>query len=630
MEPGQERPRDPWYLPNPQTKLRLDPPVSPALLAFLWSLLLPQAAPPAQPHPQGPGALPEASVEPRIENVVLISMDVTRRDRLGFHGGTARTPRLDGLAAAGTVFEGALAPTPVTLPSHASLLTGTYPPRHGVRDNGAFRLRPDEITLAGTLAAAGFDCAGIVSAFVLDAQFGLDAGFAHYDDRFQSGLGGMLGHEERRARATTDAALGWLAAREEGPFFLFVHYFDPHHPYEPPEPFASAAVHPYDGEIAYMDSEIGRLLDALAERELVERTLVVVTADHGESLGEHGEETHGIFLYQSTMAVPLVFRGPGIAAGRRVAGEVSLVDVAPTILASLGQPIGAHVQGRSLLGVLRDGLELEPRPVYLEARTGFHSFGWAPLAAIVRDGIKYVHAPRPELYDLGRDPHERENLLESHPELAAALAAELEAWIPMLARGAGSAPGEVVLSDADRRRLEALGYTAAAPPRGAGAGRDPKDALGEFALLQRAGQAQEAGEWESALELYERVLAQNPSNFAALERSGMVLSNLGRHAQAIERLERSNLFPGLPMYSLAQAHARIGDIERALSILEEVRRRNPKFMPAHLFFAQYHEAEGRTAEALAAYRGLLANWHGEASFRARIEERVRELERELR
>ena len=580
---------------------------------------------------QEPAALPEQN-EARARNVVLVSMDVTRRDRLGFHGGPAATPNLDALAASGVVFEHVFAPTPVTLPSHASLFTGVYPARHGVRDNGIFRLDERATTLAETLHAQGFATGAVVAAFVLDGQFGLAQGFEHYDDRFQTGLGGMLGREERSATEVTDAALRWLDARdEEKPFFLFAHYFDPHHDYAPPEPFATAAAHPYDGEIAYMDSEIGRLIDALEKRELLSETLVVVTADHGESLGEHGEETHGIFVYESTTAVPLVVRGPGIEGGRRLATAVSLVDVAPTILAAFGAPIDAAMQGRSLWPAIAEGLELDPVPVFLEARSGYHSFGWAPLAAIVDGGVKYVRAPKPELYDLARDPGETTNLVSERSELAATLRARLDAWLA--ANDAPNAWGsDVALTDEDRARLAALGYTISAPSKDADArpARDPKDALEEFAHLQRAGRAQEDGQLEEALRLYDAVLARNPHNFTALERSGMALLNLGRDEEAIERLERSNLFAGLPMFSLAQAHARVGNIERALAILAEVRTRNPKFMPAHLFFAQYHEAQGELVPALAAYRVLLANWYGDEGFRTKIEARVAELERQLK
>ncbi len=567
----------------------------------------------------------EPDPAPRASHVLLISMDVTRRDRLGFHGGPARTPNLDALAAAGVVFEHALAPTPVTLPSHATLLTGTYPPRHGVRDNGTFRLAPGSATLAGTLRAAGLRTGAVVSAFVLDAQFGLDQGFESYDDRFQTGLGGMLGREERSATATTDAALRWLDVRGDGAFFLFVHYFDPHHPYAPPEPFASQADHPYDGEIAYMDAQIGRLLEGLRQRELLDTTLVIATADHGESLGEHGEETHGIFVYQSTLAVPLVLRGPGLPAGRRVAGEVSLADVTPTVLDLLGHPIGAHVQGRSLVQALDGDPQVPTRPIYLEAHSGAHSFGWAPLTALVQDHHKFIAAPRPELYDLRADPRETRNLVEQDPERVRTMGERLAALARELGAGSASAPAAAPLADEDRRRLEALGYTPSAPRADGEVGLDPKDGLAEFVLLQRAGAMQEENRLSEAVELYDRILERNPRNWTALERSGLALLHLGRFDAAVERLERAPLFPGLPMYGLAQAHARLGNIERALQILGDVRRRNPKFMPAHLFFATYHEAQGEVAEALEAYRVLLENWHGDPEYRSRIERRVREL-----
>lgn len=564
------------------------------------------------------------------DRVLLVSIDTARRDHFGFHGGRARTPNLDRLASKGVVFERAHATTPVTLPSHTSLFTGLYPPRHGVRDNARFRLGPEADTLAEHFGAAGFRTAAFVSAFVLDAQFGLAQGFEVYDDRFQSGLGGMPGREERAATATTEMALRWLNARGDGKWFVFLHYFDPHHPYEAPKQHLPDGVHPYDAELAYVDTELGRVLDHLSTRRLLERTLVVVTADHGESLGEHGEATHGIFVYESTLAIPLMFHGPGLAAGTRVATPVSLVDVAPTLVQLVGlAPLG-ETHGRSLSRELHgEGLAAveavpPPRALYAEAYTNSYTFGWSPLAALIQGDQKYILAPRPELYDLGADPRETQDLTMTSPEVATALRAELERWYGELAGAAASKLGiDVQLTDEERARLGALGYASSGGiARATGIGRDPKDALVEFELMQRAGAAHDAGRLEEALALYERILAQNPRNALVLERSGMALIGLKRTREGVERLESLDLFPGSSMFALAQAYATLGDAERTLALVTELRERNPKFMPAHLFFAQLCEGTGDRAGAIAAYERLLANWHGDIAFRRQIERRI--------
>jgi len=570
------------------------------------------------------------------DRVLLVSIDTARRDHFGFHGGAARTPNLDRLARAGVVCERAHAPTPVTLPSHTSLFTGLYPPRHGVRDNARFRLGPEADTLAERFGAAGFQTAAFVSAFVLDAQFGLAQGFEVYDDRFQSGLGGMPGREERAATATTEMALRWLNARGDGKWFVFLHYFDPHHPYDAPKQHAVDGVHPYDAELAYVDTELGRVLAHLHTRDLMQRTLVVVTADHGESLGEHGEATHGIFVYQSTLAIPLMFHGSGLAAGTRVATPVSLVDVAPTLLQLVGLTPLDGVHGHSLARELRgqalaEGEAAPPaRALYAEAYTNSYTFGWSPLAALIQGEQKYILAPRPELYDLGTDPHELQDLAASSPEVATALRTELQRWYGELAGDAASKPAiDVQLTDEERARLGALGYVSSGgSAHTTGLGRDPKDALAEYELMQRAGVAHDAGRLEEALALYERILAQNPRNAVVLERSGMALIGLKRTKEGVARLEALDLFPGSSMFALAQAYATLGDAERTLLLVTELRERNPKFMPAHLFFAQLCEGTGDRAGAIAAYEWLLANWHGDRAFRRQIEQRIDALRNE--
>ncbi|MEE2677563.1 MAG: sulfatase [Myxococcota bacterium] len=418
-------------------------------------------------------------------NLLLVVVDTLRADHVSAYGYPRdTTPQLAALAAEGTRVEIAYAPSATTGPTHAALFSGRHPRSVGVRRNAV--PLPEEVpTLAERLADAGFATAGVVSSFVLDGRFGFDQGFSDWDDDFEPSQatvrhGSFEGHAleagfDRRASETTDRALAWLAQSRTAPFFLFVHYFDPHDPYVPPAPFAERfAVAPdasprdqatarYDAEVAYTDAEIGRLLAGLDALELADDTLVVVTADHGEGLFDHGHLFHDVFLYEEAVRVPLVVRGPGIAAGRVVAGPVSLVDLLPTLLDLVEGPGPAGTGARSFAPLLRGVGNFDAeRPIVLERRE-FRTdrVGRIPVrgeALAVRAGRwKYVEAPeegRRELYDLVRDPGEMENVSGREPARVAALADFLARWREEHPVMAPVAP----VSPEDARRLEALGY----------------------------------------------------------------------------------------------------------------------------------------------------------------------------
>src|SRR5438093_1706910 len=367
-------------------------------------------------------------------NVLLVTLDTTRADRLGCYGyAGARTARLDRLAAEGVRFENAFADAPITLPSHASLLTGLYPFEHGVRNNGNFYL-PDRFeTLATLLRKRGYRTAAFVSSFVLDRRYGLARGFESYDDRMEEAVAlGSGGEAERRGDRTALACTRWLegyaAQRASTPFFVWLHLYDPHEPYRPPPPFRELfADHPYDGEVAFADVVVASVLEKLAQLGLLDRSLVVVVADHGESLGDHGEETHSMFLYESAIRVPLILWRPGVLpAGRVVASPVRTVDVAPTILDILGEPPLAAPHARSLRGTIDGRAPERPAAIYAETYVPKLYLNGAALRALREDRYKLIDAPRPELYDLDRDPGETQNRLEQEPALANGLRAELE------------------------------------------------------------------------------------------------------------------------------------------------------------------------------------------------------------
>jgi choline-sulfatase len=426
----------------------------------------------------------------RPHGIVLITLDTTRADYLGVYGSAhAATPNLNRLSARAVVFEQAITVAPLTLPAHSSLFTGLLPPRHGVRDN-AGALAPHHDTLPELMRRRGFQTAAFVSSAILHADRGLAAGFETYDDRRATSRA-LAGGLQRPANETVDAALTWLRSRHDRPFFLWVHLYDPHAPYDPPEPIRTAyRDNPYAGEVAFADAELGRLTAFLEAHGLLDRTALIVTADHGESLHEHGEAGHGIFLYESVVRIPLIVRAPGLAA-RRIAAVTSLVDVMPTILdlAGADRP-AARLDGISLIDAMRGAADLDV-DAYAESQYPLQ-FGWSPLRSLRNGRFKLIAAPRPELYDLERDPSELRNLFGTRPDLGRAMAQrlmEMEAAATGDARAADSAvPPDIA------ERLAALGYIApVARPASTTPSPlpDAKDHIGEYTALAR--QRREAG-----------------------------------------------------------------------------------------------------------------------------------------
>ena len=414
---------------------------------------------------------------PSIDRVVLISVDTLRADHVGCYGASrAHTPTLDAVARRGVRFDAAVSPAPPTLPSHATLLTGLDPPQHGVRDNSVFSLAEEIPTLAERFREAGFATAAFVGAMVLDRRHGLARGFDVYGDRMGVQRSGKanLPYPERRAEAVVDEALAWMATGPER-FFLWVHLYDPHVPYQPPPGFRAAFPDsPYDGEIAYADAQLARLLAALERGGPADRTLLVVTSDHGESLGEHGFTTHGYSIYEATQRVPLLMRGPGLPAGRVVTEPVGLTDIAPTLLEVAGLDPLATTSGEALDRVIAG--DMGGRVAYMETLAPQLQFGWSPLRGVRTRRHRYVRAPRPELYDLGEDPRESRNLAGSLPDLVA----ELDGALQERLGGERAVEPVALLSEEERARLESLGYAVASvggdPTRpGAVGGRDPKD-----------------------------------------------------------------------------------------------------------------------------------------------------------
>lgn len=479
-------------------------------------------------------------------NLLLITIDTTRADRIGCYGSAdAATPNLDRIAAEGALFDRAIAVAPITLPSHVSLLTGRYPPRHGVRLNGDFRLPEDEETLATHLRRRGYATAAVVGSYVLSADFGISRGFDSYDeppvDRAVAPAGNVLRHYaivERPAAEVTGAALDLLDGRLEEPFFLWLHYYDPHGEYAPPEPYASRFEHsPYDGEIAYVDAEIGKVLDGLRSAGRLDRTLVAVTSDHGECLGDHGENTHGLFVYEAALRVPLLLRfPPQVPAGTRSGHLVAGVDLAPTLLGLLGQPQMADVEGVSFVAAALGETPPQREPVYAEAELPLRAYGWAPLRALHDGNRKFIEAPQRELYDLALDPAEQRNLAAEAPE-------EVEEWVRRLAALEADWPAEtpeaVQTLDAEARaRLSALGYVSAGAKPPVRADRpDPKRLVPLHNLLLDAQTLVAHGALPQAHELLRKGLETDPANPTLLEMNGTLLCSTGRCDLGVELLE---------------------------------------------------------------------------------------------
>ncbi|MGB5219489.1 MAG: sulfatase, partial [Polyangiales bacterium] len=359
----------------------------------------------------------QATIAPERPNVVVITIDTLRADRLGCYGfEQARTPRIDALAAEGVRVDRAMAAVPITLPSHTTIFTGLNPPAHGVRDNGLYKVPDEAETLAERLKAEGYRTQAFVSAWVLHHRFNLDQGFDGYEDVLaDEGDPEMFRVPERSGKATMDSVLNWLDTAaypsKESPFFLWVHLFDPHQPYAPPEEDAKASPTLYDGEIASVDRQIGRFIDKLRDKNVLDDTILVLTSDHGESLGEHGEATHALFIYESTIRVPLIVRYPhGLPGGKVYDGAVAGVDLMPTILGLLGLKPN-DTQGVDLSKALAGNAEPPARSPYSESVHPELEFGMAPLHGLRSEQWTYIRAPRAELYDRSTDPGEMRNLL---------------------------------------------------------------------------------------------------------------------------------------------------------------------------------------------------------------------------
>jgi arylsulfatase A-like enzyme/thioredoxin-like negative regulator of GroEL len=542
-------------------------------------------------------------------NVLLVTLDTTRADRLGCYGyAGAETPVLDELARDGVLFEQAASPTGFTLPSHSSILTGLYPPYHGVRLNGGAALADVHVTLAERLAEHGYRCGAFIGAMVLDGRWGLGQGFDRYDDEFELGPDQRfnLAKVQRPGDRVVDAALGWLGEEGDRPFFAWVHLYDPHTPYEPPEPFRSrfdpggpsppsAGESPsadsqmarlrewlrrqsalYDGEIAFTDAQVGRLLDWLDAQGLADDTIVVVVGDHGEGLGSHGETEHGYFIYDFAVRVPFLIRLPaGDLRDVRVPAQVRTVDILPTVLALVGVDPPEAVHGESLVPLMADPDREGPGYAYSESMAPSLQYGWSPLYGVRTADYKFIEAPRGELYDLGQDPGEADNVITRLPGVAEELRGVLARIREEIEAGAPE-PQQADLDEQTLAMLASLGYVGGASAAREGEDlADPKDTLHLYNMIGIATQ---------------------------------LFSN-DDHAGAARQLEMAlEEDPGIPQARLllATSYRKLGRTGDAKEILDAYLREDPDSVQALIAMAGILSEEGNTEEVLAICRRALA------------------------
>ena len=535
--------------------------------------------------PRFAGAAPPGSDPP---NVVLITIDTVRPDHLGCYGYKfIETPHLDALAAAGVRFTNAYTPVPITLPAHSVMLTGTYPMRTGMHDFSGNRLKASQPTLATLLHAKGYTTGAVLGSAVLDSRFGLNRGFDFYHDDFdfsrldEKNIDAMM----RPGNEVIDHALGWLEGNRRKPFFLWVHLYDAHHPYKPPSPYLlKYRNRPYDGGIAFVDAQVGRVVSYLKTKGLYDRTLIVVAADHGEGLGEHGEKTHGFFIYDTTLHVPLIFKLPSGTGPQKsvVSDAVNLADILPTVLETIGASSPKEVQGRSLVPSMAGKPTTAEAENYAETYLPRIHFNWSELRGVRFRQYHFIDAPRPELYDLSADPHELINLYSTKRAVASVMRVRLGQLVTQFTPAAGEKTAEKTgLDPALVERLKSLGYVAVA---GGTAGDD--DVLSDRRLADP----------KDRIQVYELVS------------DALADSQRGRYAESIQKLQQAEKAEkdSLPVhYLLALNYYRQSDLPAAIKEFQIAVKLSPEYSLANYYLGLSYTKIGDWDQAIVALRRTL-------------------------
>ena len=521
-------------------------------------------------------SVPAALAAPNpAPNVVFITIDTLRADHLGCYGyKQIRTPNIDALAADGVRFERAYTPVPVTLPSHSVIFTGTYPLLSGMHDFAANTLNPTQPTLASVLKEQGYTTGAVIAAAVLDSRFGLNHGFDFYYDHFDFNRmeEANLDEMERPGNLVADQALEWLGQNYQKKFFLWIHLYDPHYPYRPPAPYSEEYKdRPYDGEIAFADAQVGRLIGFLKAKGLYQNTLIVLSGDHGESLGEHGEKTHGFFIYNATLHVPVIIRLPGGASAKTVSELISLADLMPTVLQALKVDVPSQVQGRNLLPLMTPKNEEAARSLYAETFMPRLHFNWSELRAVETENYHFIDAPKPELYDLKKDPGETQNLYPQKKAVAEEMRAKLATLIREYSAGQELAE-KTGLDPALMERLKSLGYAGFS---GGGTPTitdrnlpDPKDRIATYELISDAIAESQHGQYAQSVEKLNAALKTEPTSVPVHYLHGLNYYRLGDFAKSVDEFQQ--VLKASPDYALASFHlglayARTGQVDDAIA-----------------------------------------------------------------
>jgi arylsulfatase A-like enzyme/Flp pilus assembly protein TadD len=554
-----------------------------------------------------------ASAAPKAApNVVFITIDTLRADHLGCYGyQQIHTPNIDSLAADGIRFERAYTPVPVTLPAHAVIFTGTYPMLSGMHDFAGNKLNPAQPTLASVLKDQGYTTGAVIGSAVLDSRFGLNHGFDFYYDHFdfnrfqESNLDKM----ERPGNVVADVALDWLGKNYQHRLFFWMHLYDPHYPYRPPTPYSGEYKDRlYDGEIAFADAQVGRLLRFLKDKGLYANTLIVLSGDHGESLGEHGEKTHGFFIYNATLHVPVIIHLPGAIHAKTVTEIVSLADLMPTVLEALNVSVPSQVQGRNLLPLTTAKKEYEPRDLYAETFLPRLHFNWSELRGVEMEKYHFIDAPKPELYDLTNDPHERQNLYSQKKAVSEQMKAKLDSLIREYTPGSELAQ-KTALDPALMERLKSLGYVGFSGggnnnPKSSESA-DPKDRILTYELISDGMVDSQHGRYTESVEKLTSALKTDPDSVPVHYLLGLDYYRLQDYSKAIEHLERVlQLSPeyALAAFQLGLTYGRAGDATRAIESLKHALTLDPTNFAAAYNLGAVYIQQRMSSEAIAAFR----------------------------
>jgi arylsulfatase A-like enzyme/Flp pilus assembly protein TadD len=556
-----------------------------------------------------------AEVKP-APNVVVITIDTLRADHLGCYGDKEiRTPNIDALASEGARFERAYTPVPVTLPAHTVIFTGTYPMHSGMHDFSGNKLNPSQATLASVLKQHGYVTGAVIGSAVLDSRFGLNRGFDFYYDHFdfnrlqESNLEEM----ERPGNVVADVALDWLGKNRNNKFFLWMHLYDPHYPYRPPAPYSEQYKdRPYDGEIAFADAQVGRLIAFLKANGLYRNTIIVLSGDHGESLGEHGEQHHGFFIYNATLHVPVIIRWPGNATPKVVPELVSLADLMPTVLQALKLEVPPQAQGLNLLPLMNAKNADEARSLYAETYLPRLHFNWSELRAVETEKYHFIDAPKPELYDLSKDPGETQNLYAQKTAVSDELRARLTALVSQFSAGPELAQ-KTGLDPALMERLKSLGYAGFSgggdPTITDRSLPDPKDRIQVYESISDAIAESQHGQYESSAQKLTAALKTDPDSVPVHYLLGLDYYRMREYPRAVEELQRVlKLSPdyALAAFNLGLAYARTGDLDGAIQALKRTLELDgTNFFAAYNLGVAYSQKQ-MVSEALLAFRQTVA------------------------